>query len=163
MYFQQFQCKIPFVECKFCTAKQILQENVVFWKNLHSWHKFYMTAGRDGRDKSQLCVFQRLSLRQPNRYQTETHTLKWGWCRVSVTSCIWRFGIGQLGISLSWHLGLGISLLKGFLATHWLLHHHINLCQCHNQFQCMMITRSCIIRRKKPQNKIEFLLHFWEM
>ena len=28
---------------------------VVFWKNLHSWQKFYTTAGRDGRDKSQLC------------------------------------------------------------------------------------------------------------
>ena len=28
---------------------------VVFRENLHSWHKFYMTAGRDGRDKSQLC------------------------------------------------------------------------------------------------------------
>ena len=26
-----------------------------FLKNLHSWHKFYTTAGRDGRDKSQLC------------------------------------------------------------------------------------------------------------
>ena len=26
----------------------------VFWKNLHSWHKFYMIAGRNGRDKSQL-------------------------------------------------------------------------------------------------------------
>ena len=28
---------------------------VVFCKNLHGWQKFYMTAGRDGRDKSQLC------------------------------------------------------------------------------------------------------------
>ena len=27
----------------------------VFWQNLHSWQKFYTTAGRDGRDKSQLC------------------------------------------------------------------------------------------------------------
>ena len=26
-----------------------------FLKNLHSWHKFYTTAGRDDRDKSQLC------------------------------------------------------------------------------------------------------------
>ena len=25
-----------------------------FRENLHSWHKFYTTAGRDGRDKSQL-------------------------------------------------------------------------------------------------------------
>ena len=29
---------------------------VVFWENLHSWHKIDTTAGRDGRDKSQLCV-----------------------------------------------------------------------------------------------------------
>ena len=27
---------------------------VNFPENLHSWHKFYTTAGRDGRDKSQL-------------------------------------------------------------------------------------------------------------
>ena len=27
-----------------------------FWENLHSWHKFYPTAGRDGRDKPQLCL-----------------------------------------------------------------------------------------------------------
>ena len=30
------------------------RKNVVFLKNLHSWHKFYMIAGRNGRDKSQL-------------------------------------------------------------------------------------------------------------
>ena len=29
---------------------------IVFRKNVHSWHKFYTTAGRDGRDKSQLCT-----------------------------------------------------------------------------------------------------------
>ena len=29
---------------------------VVFQENLHSWHKFYTTASRDGRDKSQLCT-----------------------------------------------------------------------------------------------------------
>ena len=29
----------------------------VFRENLHSWHKFYTTAGRDSRDKSQLCYF----------------------------------------------------------------------------------------------------------
>ena len=28
---------------------------VVFWKNLHSWQNFYTTAGRDGRDKFQVC------------------------------------------------------------------------------------------------------------
>ena len=34
--------------------KNFARKRVVFWKNLHSWHKFYTTAGRDGRDKSQL-------------------------------------------------------------------------------------------------------------
>ena len=33
---------------KFCKKKRY------FLENLHSWHKFYTTAGRDGRDKSQL-------------------------------------------------------------------------------------------------------------
>ena len=28
---------------------------VVFRDNLHSWHKFYTTTGRDGRDKFQVC------------------------------------------------------------------------------------------------------------
>ena len=33
-----------------------MREIVLFsGKNLHSWNKFYTTAGRDGRDKSQLC------------------------------------------------------------------------------------------------------------
>jgi len=32
-----------------------MQRNrVVFWEILHSWHKYYKTARRDGR-KSQLC------------------------------------------------------------------------------------------------------------
>ena len=29
---------------------------VVLWENLHSWQKFYTTAGRDGRDKFQVCA-----------------------------------------------------------------------------------------------------------
>ena len=35
--------------------KTYVGKRVVFWKNLHSWHKFYTTASRAGRDKSQLC------------------------------------------------------------------------------------------------------------
>ena len=31
------------------------RHHIDFQENLHSWHKFYTTAGRDGRDKSQLC------------------------------------------------------------------------------------------------------------
>ena len=38
--------------CKFFLA---CEKSRCFWENLHSWHKFYTTAGRDGRDKSQLC------------------------------------------------------------------------------------------------------------
>ena len=34
---------------------------VVFWKNLHSWQNFYTTAGRDGRDKFQVCARHRHS------------------------------------------------------------------------------------------------------
>ena len=37
--------------------KKYARKQVVFWINLHSWHKFYTTAGRDRRDKSQLCLF----------------------------------------------------------------------------------------------------------
>ena len=48
---------------------------VVFRGNLHSWHKFYTTAGCDGRDKSQLWTYsqcanythyQRNSITTPN-------------------------------------------------------------------------------------------------
>ena len=46
---QQFKSKITLVHlCKLCKKKCCSPEN------LHSWHKFYTTAGRDGRDKSQL-------------------------------------------------------------------------------------------------------------
>ena len=48
--FQQFQNKITLV----CVNFVLL--SVVFLKNLHSWHKFYMTAGRGSRDKLQLCI-----------------------------------------------------------------------------------------------------------
>ena len=41
---------------KFHISTQILQRNAyVFWKNLHYWRKFYTIAGRDGRDKFQVC------------------------------------------------------------------------------------------------------------
>ena len=53
--FQQFQCKITLGVCKSFTSTKIMQESTFFFrKNLHSWDKFYTTAGRDGRDKSQL-------------------------------------------------------------------------------------------------------------
>ena len=41
----------------FLLSVQIIQKKRVdFWKKLHSWQKFYMTAGRNGRDKSQLWI-----------------------------------------------------------------------------------------------------------
>ena len=49
--------------CKFfasgvCKLTKYVWNCIVFWKNLHSWQKFYRTAGRagrDGRDKFQVC------------------------------------------------------------------------------------------------------------
>ena len=38
-----------------CKLAKYVRNCVVFWKNLHSWQKFYTTAGRDGRDKFQVC------------------------------------------------------------------------------------------------------------
>ena len=35
-------------------SRKFCKKRIVFWKNLHSWHEFYMTAGCGGRDKSQL-------------------------------------------------------------------------------------------------------------
>ena len=39
-----------------CKLVKWVRNCVVFWKNLHSWQKFYTTAGRDGRDKCQVCI-----------------------------------------------------------------------------------------------------------
>ena len=42
-----------------CKLVKWVRNCVVFWKNLHSWQKFYTTAGRDGRDgrdKFQVCA-----------------------------------------------------------------------------------------------------------
>ena len=53
--------------CKFCNSYEeslhlgvcklvkCVRKCVVIWKNLHSWQKFYTPAGRDGRDKFQVC------------------------------------------------------------------------------------------------------------
>ena len=51
---------------------------VVFWKNLHSWQNFYTTAGRDGRDKFQVCIL--VALVTNMRYGCNA-TLLWkqGW------------------------------------------------------------------------------------
>ena len=39
-----------------CKLAKYVRSCVVFWKNLHSWQKFYTTAGRGGRDKFQVCI-----------------------------------------------------------------------------------------------------------
>ena len=40
-----------------CKLVKWVRNCVVFWKNSHSWQKFYTTAGRDGRDKFQVCLY----------------------------------------------------------------------------------------------------------
>ena len=48
------------VNIKVCVNLQNMEKNcVVFWKNLHSWQKFYTTAGRD---KFQVCNKHKNSL-----------------------------------------------------------------------------------------------------
>ena len=39
-----------------CKLAKYVRNCVVLWKNLHSWQKIYTTAGRDGRDKFQVCL-----------------------------------------------------------------------------------------------------------
>ena len=43
-----------------CKLAKYVRNYVVFWKNLHSWQNFYATAGRDGRDKFQVCVCEQV-------------------------------------------------------------------------------------------------------
>ena len=55
-----------------CKLAKYVRNCVVFWKNLHSWQKFYTTAGRNGRDKFQVCCPEQLkpspfSLKLENR------------------------------------------------------------------------------------------------
>ena len=42
-----------------CKLAKYVRNYVVFWKNLHSRQKIYTTAGRDGRDKFQVCMLIR--------------------------------------------------------------------------------------------------------
>ena len=46
--------------------------HVVFQENLHSWQKFYTTAGRDGRDKSQLCKCPMIIHNEREKLNVET-------------------------------------------------------------------------------------------
>ena len=39
-----------------CKLAKYVRNYVVFWKNLHSRQKIYTIAGRDGRDKFQVCT-----------------------------------------------------------------------------------------------------------
>jgi len=59
-----------------CKLAKYVRNCVVFWKNLHSWQKFYTTAGRDGRDKFQVCWRRRPRRRQlSGMLQTFINTL----------------------------------------------------------------------------------------
>ena len=47
---------------KFRIYTQILQGNVLFSGKIYSWKYFYTTAGRDGRDKFQVCEYDMLTM-----------------------------------------------------------------------------------------------------
>ena len=113
-------------------------------------------------------VFQRLSLRLPN---WDTHIKMRLMPRqdgdedTANVELAWQVAFGDLGLgnwaSLSSDLGLGIILpLERFSCHSLITPASYQPSQCHNLCQYMMIIRSCI-RRKKPQDEIEF--HFWEM
>ena len=42
-----------------CKLAKYVRNYVVLWKNLHSGQKIYTIAGRDGRDKFQVCIWTR--------------------------------------------------------------------------------------------------------
>ena len=45
-----------------CKLAKYVRNYVVFWKNLHSWQNFYTNAGRDGRDKFQVCIYASMEI-----------------------------------------------------------------------------------------------------
>ena len=47
-----------------CKLAKYVRNCVVFWKILHSWQKFYTTAGRGGRDKFQVWLYIPLHCRR---------------------------------------------------------------------------------------------------
>ena len=49
-------------------------------ENLHSWHKLYTTAGRDGRDESQLCISDDL-VNKKNRQKYQHNAMAWDYNR----------------------------------------------------------------------------------
>ena len=63
---------------------------VVFWKNLHSWKKFYTTAGRDGRDKFQVWVHytRRAPVHQFSVTLHCTSVLALHWCACTTPVCL---------------------------------------------------------------------------
>ena len=63
-----------------CKLVKWVRNCVVFWKNLHSWQKFYRTAGRDGRDKFQVC-YEDLPTTSPHNLSLPLNS-----CSISTTS-----------------------------------------------------------------------------
>ena len=53
--FNSFSAKSHLVYKSYSSMQNYVRICVVFWENLHSWHKFYTAAGRACLDKSQLC------------------------------------------------------------------------------------------------------------
>ena len=58
-----------------CKLAKYVRDCVVFWKNLHSWQKFYTTVGRDGRDKFQ--VWKEICLMAWAVDKIESNFLRW--------------------------------------------------------------------------------------
>ena len=63
-FFNSYEESLHLGECKLA---EYVRNCVVFWKNLHSWQKFYTTAGRDGLDKFQVCSSDDVIYEQPLR------------------------------------------------------------------------------------------------
>ena len=73
-----------------CKLTKYVRNCVVFWKNLHSWQKFYTTAGRDGRDKFQVWVHytRRAPVHQFSVTLHCTSVLALHWCACTTPVCL---------------------------------------------------------------------------
>ena len=89
-----------------CKPVKYVRNYVVFWKNLHSWQNFYMTAGHDGRDIFQVwccCLVEILKLTLGRYSEDEIWSrflfelVRWpkqvtfaSWTQPSHLLCLWQ-------------------------------------------------------------------------
>ena len=84
-----------------------MRNRVVFWENLHNWHKFYTTTGRDGRDKSQLWINHNCSQVEIGEKKMNNKLDK------CIQDCLkWNFNNGELDHSEKFQIAI---LAKKFL------------------------------------------------